>query len=439
MSTIRQILEQPMELLMPQSPISGFSEISDGMSSEVTSDGARSGSGEAREQATPVADQEALEPSSREKPTKLRKEKKKKMKSRPLCLDYVNGKCMRPADSCRYYHPDATEIDKEKFLEVKPGVCGVWVLTGFCKFGENCWNEHPTTSNATMETKITEPVTRKFRSWVRTTQELSKSAEEAKAKHPGDCDAQNTNAVQDTGDETPDDAEVEVTPGPVDQKLPDAIVLLERLKANPQLTIELLSKATMDGTGLCYQELLPLVHNKVLAVGGSGSAYIKLAQLVRQSLQAVEHDAFDQLFYSILKSPISKVCSLDMRSPEQAHVAQLLRGRAVKNLQVLTHALSVGLLQPDQLAEVVSLLSTNVRSLSAEEQDLRVLLLSHLLRDVLHMGCPTWELMRMSCMQLDTESALEKLLQLTNCRSTAHCGLCNQPSCALPCTCEPYM
>jgi hypothetical protein len=435
-----------MELLMPQSPYSGFGEISDGMSSEATSDGARSDSGEAQQQTTPVADQEGSEPSSPAKPTKLRKEKKKKTNSRPLCLDFVNGKCKRPAGSCRYYHPDATESDKEKCTEVKPGVCGVWVLTGFCKFGENCWNEHPTTSNATTESKITEPLTRKFKSSVRT-QEQSKSSEEAKAEHPADGGAQNTDAVQDTVDETLGDAEVEVevTPEPMDQKLLDAILLLQRLKANPQLTIELLSKATTDGTGLCYQELLPLVHNKVLAVGGSSSAYIKLAQLVRQSLQAAEHDAFDQLFYSILKSPISNICSLDMSSPGQAHVAQLLRGRAVKNLQVLTDALSVGLVKPDQVTEVVSLLSTDVHSLGAEEQDLRVLLLSHVLRDVLHMGCPTWdvcqhiqELMRMSCMQLDTERALEKLLQLTNYKSTAHCGR-NQPSCALPSACEPCM
>ena len=41
------------------------------------------------------------------------------------------------------------------------GVCEVWWLTGFCKFGVRCWNNHPPTE-AGAGGRISKPVTKSF-------------------------------------------------------------------------------------------------------------------------------------------------------------------------------------------------------------------------------------------------------------------------------------
>eukprot|EP01012_Entosiphon_sulcatum_P008286 TRINITY_DN14444_c0_g1_i1.p1 TRINITY_DN14444_c0_g1~~TRINITY_DN14444_c0_g1_i1.p1 ORF type:complete len:447 (+),score=47.37 TRINITY_DN14444_c0_g1_i1:62-1402(+) len=64
---------------------------------------------------------------------------------RPLCLDYIKGKCKQNRYKCKFAHPAVEHevIDMEQIEPDGPPVCGVWKLTGFCKFGSRCHFQHP--------------------------------------------------------------------------------------------------------------------------------------------------------------------------------------------------------------------------------------------------------------------------------------------------------
>jgi len=45
-------------------------------------------------------------------------------------------------------------------------ICEVWALTGFCKFGQKCWKEHPKFVDVQLDQNVAEPVTKKFQEWL---------------------------------------------------------------------------------------------------------------------------------------------------------------------------------------------------------------------------------------------------------------------------------
>eukprot|EP00668_Euglena_longa_P010433 GGOE01012630.1.p1 GENE.GGOE01012630.1~~GGOE01012630.1.p1 ORF type:complete len:334 (+),score=37.02 GGOE01012630.1:59-1003(+) len=104
--------------------------------------------------------------------------------ARPLCLDFLNGKCGRQRAHCRYYHPQPGDVT----LVVPPNspgpacptaavagtvndparpICEVWALTGFCKYGPRCWKQHPQLT-AQLASPVAEPITHKFQQWLQT-------------------------------------------------------------------------------------------------------------------------------------------------------------------------------------------------------------------------------------------------------------------------------
>eukprot|EP00994_Dinema_validum_P004566 NODE_261_length_2066_cov_406.258800_g177_i0.p1 GENE.NODE_261_length_2066_cov_406.258800_g177_i0~~NODE_261_length_2066_cov_406.258800_g177_i0.p1 ORF type:complete len:506 (-),score=115.57 NODE_261_length_2066_cov_406.258800_g177_i0:521-2038(-) len=60
--------------------------------------------------------------------------------TRPVCLDYLKGLCNRRRWKCKFAHPALPACADS---EENEGVCKVWLLTGFCKFGEECHFTHP--------------------------------------------------------------------------------------------------------------------------------------------------------------------------------------------------------------------------------------------------------------------------------------------------------
>eukprot|EP00667_Euglena_gracilis_P024348 EG_transcript_27968 len=114
--------------------------------------------------ATPPSQQRSSEPTSH----------------RPLCLDFLNGKCHRQRAQCRYYHPQPEELALMAPATAAPGtdpaaantvhdparpICEVWALTGFCKYGPRCWKQHPQLS-AQSSAPVAEPITLKFQQWL---------------------------------------------------------------------------------------------------------------------------------------------------------------------------------------------------------------------------------------------------------------------------------
>eukprot|EP01012_Entosiphon_sulcatum_P032848 TRINITY_DN4170_c0_g1_i1.p1 TRINITY_DN4170_c0_g1~~TRINITY_DN4170_c0_g1_i1.p1 ORF type:complete len:622 (-),score=80.75 TRINITY_DN4170_c0_g1_i1:295-2160(-) len=67
-----------------------------------------------------------------------------------VCLDYLKGVCNDKRYKCKYVHPPMplgpTLVEAPiggDTVEQKQEVCDVWILTGFCKFGEKCRFYHP--------------------------------------------------------------------------------------------------------------------------------------------------------------------------------------------------------------------------------------------------------------------------------------------------------
>ena len=104
-----------------------------------------------------------------------------KKTEKPLCLDFLKGKCHRFRNGCRYYHPEPGEVvPLEQFAGTQ--VCEVWALSGFCKFGAKCWKEHP--EMLRQGVCATEPITRKFQGWMHSQLALREAAEEEPGSAP---------------------------------------------------------------------------------------------------------------------------------------------------------------------------------------------------------------------------------------------------------------
>ena len=196
-----------------------------------------------------------------------------------------------------------------------------------------------------------------------------------------------------------------------DKTLRKAMFLFDQLKTDPERAVSLLFQS-----GVPYDELLPLLHAKTLSDSRTSQCYVKFIMLLRQSLPAGQHQYIDQLFLDTVASSITRTLEMDLANPRSAVV---LRARGVRNVQVLTEALLCALVAPEQIAGMVSMLSTKLETHSAQHQDLQVLLLSHLLGAVCHSYRPAAaeyqyieRFVHSSCMQWDTEIALNKLLFL---------------------------
>lgn len=78
---------------------------------------------------------------------------------RPVCLDYLKGKCNSKRWKCKYAHPalPCSALDDSDDL------CDVWMLTGFCKFGDMCRNYHPPLDESLLGIPIAPPITQKYK------------------------------------------------------------------------------------------------------------------------------------------------------------------------------------------------------------------------------------------------------------------------------------
>ena len=134
-----------------------------------------------------------------------------------------------------------------------------------------------------------------------------------------------------------------------------------------------------DGTGLSYPELLPIFHSHALSHTAARRAYIRFVARLRRWVPEHEHDALDELVCASLKASIADV----LKGVESAGRAPLLRARGVRSVHLLTEALSHGLVKAAQVMGIASLLGDGLEDQGPEQQDLRALLLSHLLPGVM--------------------------------------------------------
>ena len=129
---------------------------------------------------------------------------------------------------------------------IKSNICKVWALTGFCKFGQSCWNLHPTPQGAPAK-KIVEPLTKKFKTWVLSQQPCAPE-EPPKAPDLDNAGPQTASCAL---------AQGELPAGLDDLQLASALILLGQLKAQPDLVLVCLS-VTLTPACLCHPPLLLL-------------------------------------------------------------------------------------------------------------------------------------------------------------------------------------
>ena len=312
-------------------------------------------------------------------------------KNRPVCLDYVNGTCHLLRSSCRYYHPELNPVSKEGSPE-KMEVCEVWLHTGRCKFGEKCWKQHPSRTMAAAA-QILQPLVKKCEPV-----EATLPMRSLYRGGPLPCGSISK---------------------PVDQNMRNSIALFERLKLNPEKALEFFSQ-----DGLSIRAMLPLLHAMTVKNSFTGLAYVNFIVLLRHTLPtAAGKRQVDQMFFDTIKCSMSRTLEMDT---SKSRIAIVLRARGVRNVHVLTEALSHALVGQEQVAEIVSLLTADLETQSAEHQDLRVLLLSHLLGAVFHSYGPASadchyveRFVHSGRTQWDTEIAWQKLLQLRQTYGTA--------------------
>ena len=313
----------PVAPFSPLTPLSCNAvgiEYSDGMSSEGYSSENSDGFVQPRKQHNPEkapvknsAANRASQSNVASKGKPGRPLARKSEKARPLCLDFLNGNCGRLRAHCRYYHPEPGELLTQE-QQKKAGVCEVWALTGFCKFGDKCWKKHPAPGPTAPTTCIAEPLTRKFQGWMQ--------SQQAARQHAAESLSPTSPSFHPASESTP-----APMPLPFEHHLRTAIMLLQHLTTNPEHSLAMLCKAAVDGTGLSFHELLPLVHAKALSELRSGWVFVQLALRLRPALAVEEQAAFDRQFYDILKTSI-------LSTLEDGPSLQMVRGRGVRNVKV---------------------------------------------------------------------------------------------------------
>ena len=205
----------------------------------------------------------------------------------------------------------------------------------------------------------------------------------------------------------PLESDSDLGPKSDDEKLRNALVLFERLSTDPDGAAELALRA-----GSSYAELLPLLHAKALQDRRGSPAYVTFIGCLRRSLPAGQRQEIDQLLFDNVKSSVLRTLEMDPTSRS----AVVLRARGVRSMHVLSEALSSGMVGPEQVGEVVGILSADLETHCAPQQDLRVLLLSHVLGAVCPSDGPAAEelrriveLTRLSGMQEDTQLAFGRV------------------------------
>ena len=300
--------------------------------------------------------------STQSKPRKqVRSARPNNNKNKPICLDWLNGRCHRLRSYCRLYHPKLSE-DVPEATEEKVQVCKV------------CPKR--TVDNT----------------------------------YPLDVHGDNTEELDNTS--------------PVDVQ--NAAFLFYQLQANPEHTVQLLFQH-----GLCPRQLLPLLHAMTLNDSRTAHAYVTFLASLRQCLSVAQRQEIDELFFVVVKAWVSRALEVDPSRPRSTIFARV---RGVRNVRVCAEALACSLLGTRHIADIISLLSPDLQAQSTEQQDLRVLLLSHLLAAVFHSYAPAMEdcqrIEGFVCLQPDTQMALERLLQVAAQQARGPCAALAPAQCA---------
>jgi hypothetical protein len=293
----------------------------------------------------------------------------KSLKSKGICVAFLFGTCGRFRNRCRFHHPTPEEVAQD---------------TEICRAVEAVHDGH-----------------RNRRSDSGTSADVMKSL----PKTPGTVPSKEhpKAPVQPTRS----------TEAKSNQKLQNNVVMLEGLELDP---LDLLCQGAFNGTNVHVYDELPRLYNKAISGLHTCRMFVSHALRLRQALPSEEHDNFDGMFYRLVKQGILRAVEADLST----NVSQLLRGRGVRSVNVLDEALQHELLAPQHVEEIMSLLCDNLENCCVAQQDLRLLLVGHLLGDVSHRfhRCCGHLLrvlphLNVAEFHTDTQAVLDRLIQVS--------------------------
>lgn len=268
-----------------------------------------------------------------------------------VCLDYLKGVCNDKRYKCKFAHPPMPLVTEAKTLSTtsKQEVCDVWVLTGFCKFGDKCRFFHPQLDDGsvTCAPAITAKMSRKKKGKKTQKEEIKTFSSE------GDS----------SDDSSPQPSETSPPTSPTNCDINATVKRVNGIlnKITPEkfglLADQLMSLVTGDSDLLL--RVLPLVFAKGCTESQLGEVYAKLCRHLYCTLVPANQNSMAstliQLGYRLLRVD-DVVAQLDDEQLAKLNFKRL------GNVRFLGQLFLADLIPAEQLSDVIALLVDRLTS-----------------------------------------------------------------------------
>eukprot|EP01006_Ploeotia_vitrea_P010963 TRINITY_DN2904_c0_g1_i1.p1 TRINITY_DN2904_c0_g1~~TRINITY_DN2904_c0_g1_i1.p1 ORF type:complete len:464 (+),score=44.31 TRINITY_DN2904_c0_g1_i1:153-1544(+) len=311
----------------------------------------------------------------------------------PICLDWLKGVCARKRWKCKFAHPSVffwgntekktasppnrphiQDQRKRRSRTLTRPICGVWILTGFCKFGSSCRDYHPPldiVGGPVCPPALTSKLTgKKYEPEAGENEEFT--APDAPEEDPADEQA--------TSEEEHRAMQV---------ILKRAMGILNRLSPERFDTLmaqfcDLLSSNVNEDTGKLHvglQVVLPLVFTKAIAEPERQDLYARLVQFLHTMVAPEERQFLlnqllqlsNRLLYEVVDVPSN-------HNTEDEERALILRTQRVGNVSFLSYLYLEGVIPLQSLLTKMDfLLEQSGEHVDKQEASLHVELLCRVL------------------------------------------------------------
>eukprot|EP01006_Ploeotia_vitrea_P047922 TRINITY_DN67177_c2_g2_i1.p1 TRINITY_DN67177_c2_g2~~TRINITY_DN67177_c2_g2_i1.p1 ORF type:complete len:478 (+),score=107.85 TRINITY_DN67177_c2_g2_i1:84-1517(+) len=245
--------------------------------------------------------------------------------SNPVCLDHLKGVCAQKRWKCKYAHPplwlvpknvsgsdcanaENTEAGKEGEGQSQQNrhVCTVFVLTGYCKYGDKCFGLHPRMEDnafclpATAAKPLSKDVLKSLNEDGTSDDEHNEHEKEEKgSESAGSEDTASSHATKDTCSSTPTTVSASLGAQAGQTGLKKALGLLNKITAQTfdKVLIQIFKLLTAEGDeGVSLQQLVPLLFAKAITEPIVRPLYARICKHLHDLLPADQQPALvDQL------------------------------------------------------------------------------------------------------------------------------------------------
>lgn len=261
----------------------------------------------------------------------------KQWRNKPVCLDYLKGICHEKRWKCNYAHPPLQSNSKRAEEDIQ--VCEVWVLTGSCKFGENCRDYHPTLSEHTLCAPAKVP---RQKSW---TSESSDSACGSSCGSGSDNDFTPSSTL----DKLTPTVTINVQELSLEQVVKKVNGILNKLTPEKfdSLLQQLFAIVAADNSEAYMERVVPLIFAKAIAEVKISSLYATLTRHLYGLVGAEERPAVLRQLLQLSDRLIFEIA--DIVSDLSVEQAQKLQAKRSGNVKFLAELHSEGVIPADEV------------------------------------------------------------------------------------------